>query len=158
MSLMGTAGAAALAGFALGAWTVHRFGGIDGAIASFGRSMARAARDRDEPDPSVYELDGLAHDDSDLDWSGDEITLDDHDAQAATDLEERVLAAFLNDPILSDADVLISAEGDGLVTLHGRLADRRQVEHAATIAGGVPGVAGVANKVRVRRSRRARTR
>jgi hypothetical protein len=158
LSLVGTAGVAALAGFVLGALFEQKLGGVVGVRAGLRRYADGRRRDRDEPGPWVYEMDGLTHDDSDDEAQRDEIVEDESDTRAAVELEERVLNAFLNDPVLREADVEISAADNGLVTLRGRLASREEVQHAATIAGGVPGVAGVANSVRVRRSRRSQTR
>jgi len=62
----------------------------------------------------------------------------------------RVLEAFLNDPVLAERAVEINADDRGNVFLHGRVRAAREVAHAVTIAGGVPGVTAVRQRLRVR--------
>ncbi len=75
------------------------------------------------------------------------------DAEGASEdaeLEERVLEAFANDPVLSERAIEIGSLADGVITLAGRVHSRREVTYASTIAGGTPGVAGVVNRLLVR--------
>jgi len=62
----------------------------------------------------------------------------------------RVLEAFLNDPVLAARPIEIDGEPSGAVFLHGRVWAAREVAHAVTIAGGVPGVTSVRQRIRVR--------
>jgi hypothetical protein len=77
----------------------------------------------------------------------------DDDADDAGDESEiglRVLEAFSNDPILAERAVEIDADDNGRVVLHGDVRTSREVAHAVTIAGGVPGVTGVRQRLSVR--------
>jgi hypothetical protein len=66
------------------------------------------------------------------------------------DLEERVLEAFRNDPILAARAVDIGAIGDGVIELSGWVHAPSEARHALTITGGVPGVESVVNRLDVR--------
>jgi osmotically-inducible protein OsmY len=72
---------------------------------------------------------------------------EDGDGEAA--LDERVLEAFSNDPVLALRAVEIESDG-GAILLHGRVHTAREVQHAVTIARGVPGVVEVRQRLRVR--------
>ena len=152
LAFLGGAGLAAIVGFALGVFVVHKAGGLDGLLRRFARRRAPRLDQSDDPPGSVYEMDGLAHDDSDYSEDEDyDDSEDDSDDSLAIEVENRVLSAFINDPLLSASSIEISAGNDGLVQLHGWVDERADVQHATTIAGGVPGVAAVSNKIRVRR-------
>lgn len=117
----------------------------------------------DEFDEDLDEdLDDLEDDDEDDDDDlddDDEEDLDedeDEDDEAGTDSEvlaSRVLEAFVNDPVLAERDVEIEADDEGTVSLFGRVRTRKEAAHAATIAGGVPGVEEVEDYLRVGRRR-----
>jgi hypothetical protein len=68
-------------------------------------------------------------------------------------IDERVLTAFEQDPVLSECDIEIDEPEHGVIVLAGRVSSEEDVEHALTVAGGVPGVEHVENHVRVRRPR-----
>jgi osmotically-inducible protein OsmY len=77
-------------------------------------------------------------------------------APAATRKENRALrrsvyAAFAKDKSIDAGDIGVSAK-DGAVTLTGTAADAAQIEKAAALAKGVPGVVSVTNKLTVRRN------
>jgi osmotically-inducible protein OsmY len=159
LSLVGSAGLAALAGFAAGVYLMQRLGGIESLLTRLsGRKRHVVFADDDEVSSLFYEMDGLAHDDGDYGTAEDVIEEDAGEEAVASEVAQRVLSAFLNDPVLCKAAVEISAESDGLVKLDGWVDVPSELEHAATIAGGVPGVVGIANRLRVRRPRRAKTR
>jgi hypothetical protein len=159
LSLVGSAGLAALAGFAAGVYLMQRIGGMESLVARLaGRKPRAVIADDDEVSALFYEMDGLAHDDGDYGTAEDVIEGDPGEDAVASEVAQRVLSAFLNDPVLSEAAIEISAESDGVVKLDGWVDAPSELEHAATIAGGVPGVVGVANRLRVRRPRRAKTR
>lgn len=66
------------------------------------------------------------------------------------ELEERVLEAFDNDPTLSERAIEIASTPGGNITLLGWVYTEGEVEYAATIARGVPGVTQVTNRLTVR--------
>jgi hyperosmotically inducible protein len=66
-------------------------------------------------------------------------------------LRKRVYAAFAKDKRIDAGDIGVNAK-DGAVTLTGTAADAAQIETAAALAKGVPGVKSVTNKLTVRRS------
>ncbi|MDR5795722.1 BON domain-containing protein [Caballeronia sp. LZ008] len=66
-------------------------------------------------------------------------------------LRKLVYAAFAKDKSIDAGDIGVSAK-DGAVTLTGTAADAAQIEKAATLARGVPGVTSVTNKLTVRRN------
>jgi hypothetical protein len=81
--------------------------------------------------------------------------LDDEDTDTEIDaddeaLEERVLEAFRNDPILAERAVDIGAIGDGIIELTGWVHEPDEATHAVTITRGVPGVETVVNRLDVR--------
>src|SRR5438105_482321 len=53
-------------------------------------------------------------------------------------LEDRVLEAFRNDPILSERAIDIGSISDGVIELAGWVEDEGESQHAVTIARGVP--------------------
>jgi hypothetical protein len=56
------------------------------------------------------------------------------------ELEERVLEAFRNDPILAERTIDIGGVGDGVIELTGWVEEPDEIAHAVTIARGVPDV------------------
>jgi BON domain len=62
-------------------------------------------------------------------------------------LEERVLEAFRNDPILSTRAVDIGSLRTGVIELAGVVDTAQEAQHAVTIARGVPGVTTVVNRI-----------
>ncbi len=65
-------------------------------------------------------------------------------------LEERVLEAFHNDPVLRERAIDIGAIGSGVVELTGWVQSPGEIGHAVTIARGVPGVDTVVDRLTVR--------
>jgi hypothetical protein len=74
----------------------------------------------------------------------------DEDDSEDAELEERVLEAFANDPVLSERAIEIGSLSDGGITLAGRVHSAHEVTYASTIAGGTPGVVRVVNRLLVR--------
>ncbi|MEX2182791.1 MAG: BON domain-containing protein [Gemmatimonadaceae bacterium] len=105
-------------------------------------------------DEDLDEADEEEEEDDDEDEEEEEEGEDeaeDADEDASDDvIGTRVLEAFLNDPILSKRAVEIDADTQGAVFLHGQVLTAREVSHAVTIAGGVPGVTAVRQRIRVR--------
>ena len=75
---------------------------------------------------------------------------DDLDVDGSMELEERVLEAFSNDPILQERPIDIGAISEGIIELTGWVNAESEVQHAVTVARGVPGVDTVVNRVAVR--------
>ena len=115
--------AGAVLGLAAGLVVADRFGGFSSLTA---RLRERVARRREEEE-SVAEGE-----------EEDEV------------LEERVLEAFRNDPILAERAVDIGAIGDGIIELTGWVHEADEATHAVTITRGVPGVETVVNRLDVR--------
>ncbi|HEU4563294.1 MAG TPA: BON domain-containing protein [Gemmatimonadaceae bacterium] len=129
----------AFAGFAVGVVLAQKVGGIAGITARVRDRLHRGGADELEAgyeDMEDYE---------DMEGEEDEIEEDD----ALTELEERVLEAFRNDPILSERAVDIGAIGEGVIELTGWVNEDDEAEHAVTLARGVPGVDTVVNRLAV---------
>jgi hypothetical protein len=62
-------------------------------------------------------------------------------------LEERVLEAFRNDPILSERAIDIGGIGEDTIELAGWVNNEEEAEHAVVLARGVPGVETVVNRI-----------
>ncbi|MEO7362673.1 MAG: BON domain-containing protein [Gemmatimonadaceae bacterium] len=67
-----------------------------------------------------------------------------------TELEERVLEAFHNDPVLADRAIDIGAIGTGVIELTGWVQASWEIGHAVTLARGVPDVTTVVDRLAVR--------
>lgn len=67
-----------------------------------------------------------------------------------TELEERVLEAFHNDPILAERAIDIGAIGTGVIELTGWVQASWEIGHAVTLARGVPDVTTVVDRLAVR--------
>jgi hypothetical protein len=124
--------AGAILGLAAGLVVADRFGGFS-ALTS--KLRDRVGRIREHDDDDEHEGD---HEDEHEDVEDDEV------------LEERVLEAFRNDPILSERAVDIGAIGDGIIELTGWVHEADEATHAVTITRGVPGVETVVNRLDVR--------
>ncbi len=148
----------AVAGFAVGMYVAQRVGGFSGIAAKL-RPRRRSGELRTE---AFYEADGegFVGEDLDLTDEDDEELVEDELDDADDDdefepedgvpiLEERVLEAFNNDPILSERAIDIGAIGPGDIELEGWVDDDSEAEHAVTLARGVPGVRSVANRLMV---------
>lgn len=80
----------------------------------------------------------------------DEFDGDSEELSPLEELEERVLEAFHNDPVLSERAVDIGAIDDAIIELTGWVYSAEEAEHAVTIARGTPGVDTVVNRLSVR--------
>lgn len=94
----------------------------------------------DEPEPEYDEYGAEVDDEQD--------EMDD-----APRIDERVLAAFEQDPILSQRAIEIDTDEPGTIVLRGAVPSAEDSAHALTIARGTPGVAQVENLLRVRVAR-----
>ena len=129
----------ALAGFAVGMLVAQRVGGFSG-LADRVRRRGLAAVAAEATTPAV--ADDFADYD---DYEDDEI----EEGAEATGLEEHVLEAFRNDPILAERALDIGGIGESTIELAGWVTSEEEAEHAVTIARGVPGVLTVLNRIAI---------
>ena len=129
----------ALAGFAVGMIVAQRVGGFKG--------LVDAVRSRGGPGEALAgEAPVVADDFGDYEeYEDDEIEEQDE----TSGLEEHVLEAFRNDPILSERAIDIGGIGETTIELAGWVATEEEAEHAVTITRGVPGVQTVLNRIAV---------
>ena len=127
----------ALAGFAAGVVVAQKYGGVSGLTDRIRERLGRAQA-------------GDAHDDEHEDYEGADD--DDHERplEPTEELEERVLEAFRNDPILSERAIDIGALDEGIVELTGWVNAADEAEEAVAITRGVPGVDTVVNRLAIR--------
>ena len=128
----------ALAGFAAGMLVAQRVGGFSGLTDRLRRrgGSNAALGPRDEVEDEGEELD---------EYEEDELETEAYDET----LEERVLEAFRNDPILSERAIDIGSVGEGIIELAGWVESDEEAQHAVTIAGGVPDVDTVINRMAI---------
>jgi hypothetical protein len=131
--------AGALAGFAAGMLVAQRVGGFSGLGA---RIRRRGAAFRDEHFRGAH---GVADEDELEDFEEDELESEEYDES----LEERVLEAFRNDPVLSERAIDIGSISQGVIELAGWVETEDEAEHAVTIARGVPAVETVVNRIAI---------
>lgn len=132
----------ALAGFAAGVLVAHRMGGVSGIANRFRERFGSTAEELE--DEAGYETD-------EFDAEFDEIGIGAEEAgEDAEELEQRVLHAYENDPILAERPVDIGAISEGIVELTGWVNSEDEATHAVTLARGVPGVDTVVNRLAVR--------
>ncbi len=86
-----------------------------------------------------------SYDESDNEYDDHERPLD-----PTEELEERVLEAFRNDPILSERAIDIGALDEGIVELTGWVNAADEAEQAVVVTRGVPGVDTVVNRLAIR--------
>ncbi|MFI5256423.1 MAG: BON domain-containing protein [Gemmatimonadales bacterium] len=130
----------AVAGFAVGMFVAQRVGGFSG-LANKVRRGAAEAGDR------LHRRHAVADDFAEYDeFEDDELV---SASAPGSELEERVLEAFRNDPILSERAIDIGGEGDETIELAGWVTSEEEAEHAVVIARGVPGVGTVVNRIAV---------
>lgn len=125
----------AVAGFAVGMVVAQRVGGFSGLKSKLRRRGADVLRAR-------------AHEEAEEEFEDieeDELESGDYDEV----LEDRVLEAFRNDPILSERAIDIGSIGDATIELAGWVETEDEVKHAVTIARGVPGVETVVNRIAI---------
>ena len=120
----------ALAGFALGVLVSNRIGGwpgLRGRLRALAGGPAEATRHAAEVG-EYYDDEEYAEDDEIEEGERDE------------ELEDRVLEAFRNDPILCERAVDIGSLGPGIIELSGWVESEDESQHAVTLARGVPEV------------------
>jgi hypothetical protein len=132
--------AGAVAGFAVGMLVAQRVGGFSGLKSKIRK---RGAAPADATPANPYAAAGDADDFEDVeedDFEGEEYD---------SSLEERVLEAYRNDPILAERAVDIGSISEGVIELAGWVEDEDESHHAVTIARGVPGVETVVNRIAI---------
>jgi len=165
-----------VAGFAVGTYLADRFGGMGGISARVqgrvrsnrGRGGLRAPDDQDEArGESADETDTTFDDDYEeqAEWvsarsaaegtgwsSGSEGDDDETEGFISADpeLEDRVLSAFTNDPVLCERAIDIGAISPSTIELNGTVYTDEEYEHATVVARGVPGVETVVNRLTIR--------
>jgi hypothetical protein len=129
--------AGAIGGFALGMYVAQRVGGLEGLKSKLARVRGAGGKSGPEFEPAADDdFDDIEEDD----FEGDE---------ADQGLEERVLEAYRNDPILAERAVDIGSIGEGIIELAGWVDTEDEAEHAVTLARGVPGVDTVVNRLAI---------
>jgi hypothetical protein len=138
----------ALAGLAAGVLLAQRYGGLSGLGARVRDRVAAARGEERDGDQRPTGYDVPEYEDEPL-AAGDRGT-DEGDMDEGEELEERVLEAFRNDPVLSERAVDIGAVGAGVIELSGWVHSDEESHHAMTVTRGVPGIATVVNRLEVR--------
>ncbi len=149
----------AVAGFAVGMYVAQRVGGFAGLKSRLKKGRAVEAgrpssqfdfadNEFDEVDGETEQVEALGGEDEDEDFNG----MDAVEGEGGDDvplLEERVLEAFNNDPILAERAIDIGSMGRGIIELAGWVDSDDEAEHAMTLARGVVGVETVVNRLMV---------
>ena len=151
----------ALAGIAAGVLLAQRYGGLS----ALSEKVSRGVRDRigdrfgerfgdrfgDRGEGDRREREAAALRDRGIEGGDyDDEPLDDEYADEGEELEERVLEAFRNDPVLSERAIDIGAIGRGIIELTGWVHEEDETQHAVTVTRGVPGVDTVVNRLVIR--------
>ena len=124
--------AGALAGFTVGMLVAQRVGGFSGLSSKLRRRIRRGAAAADD---SLGGAHAVGEDEEEFeDIEEDELESEDYDSG----LEEHVLEAFRNDPILAERAIDIGGIGEATIELAGWVTTDEEAEHAVTIARGVP--------------------
>ncbi|MEO5815387.1 MAG: BON domain-containing protein [Gemmatimonadaceae bacterium] len=128
----------ALAGFAVGMVVAQRVGGFRGLAEKLRRGKPGATDDAGSPVVADDFADYEEYDDDEIEEGAE-----------ATGLEDLVLEAFRNDPVLSERAIDIGGIGDTTIELAGWVKSDEESNLAVTIARGVPGVTTVLNRIAV---------
>jgi hypothetical protein len=132
----------AVAGFAVGMLVAQRVGGFSGLVESVKRRGRTDGLEESEASGPV-----VADDFSEFDDEYDDELED--EGVPNEGLEERVLEAFRNDPILAERAIDIGGIGEETIELAGWVNSEEEAEHAVVLARGVPGVETVVNRIAV---------
>jgi hypothetical protein len=132
----------AAAGFAAGVLMAERFGGFKGLTDRIKDTFGGGTGEEEEE----FDYEGLDDDEFDPDFDDDAETPK-ASLNGAEELEERVLEAFRNDPILSERAVDIGSVEDGIIELTGIVNSDDEAHQAVVVARGVPGVDTVVNRL-----------
>jgi BON domain-containing protein len=132
----------AAAGFAAGVLMAERFGGFKGLTDRIKDTFGGGTGEEEEE----FDYEGLDDDEFDPDFDED-VETPKASLDGAEELEERVLEAFRNDPILSERAVDIGSVEDGIIELTGVVNSDDESHQAVVVARGVPGVDTVVNRL-----------
>jgi hypothetical protein len=135
----------AAAGFAAGVLMAERFGGFKGLTDRIKDTFGGGTGEEEEE----FDYEGLDDDEFDPDFDDDKETPK-ASLNGAEEIEERVLEAFRNDPILSERAVDIGSVEDGIIELTGVVNSDDEAHQAVVVARGVPGVDTVVNRLVIR--------
>jgi hypothetical protein len=135
----------AAAGFAAGVLMAERFGGFKGLTDRIKDTFGGGTGEEEEE----FDYEGLDEDEFDPDFD-DDLEPSKASLNGVEDLEERVLEAFRNDPILSERAIDIGAVEDAIIELTGWVNSDDEAHQAVVIARGVPGVETVVNRLTIR--------
>lgn len=135
----------AAAGFAAGVLMAERFGGFKGLTERIKDTFRGGTGEEEEE----FDYEGLDEDEFDPDFD-DDLEPSKASLNGGEELEERVLEAFRNDPILSERAVDIGAVEDEIIELTGWVNSEDEAHQAVVIARGVPGVETVVNRLTIR--------
>jgi hypothetical protein len=138
----------AAAGFAAGVLMAERFGGFKGLTERIKETFGAGGGAGEEEEDFDYE--GLDEDEFDPDFDDEDLEPSKASLNGVEELEERVLEAFRNDPILSERAIDIGAVEDGIIELTGWVNSDDESHQAVVIARGVPGVDTVVNRLAIR--------
>jgi len=139
----------AAAGFAAGVLMAERFGGFKGLTDRIKDTFGAGGAGEEEED---FDYEGLDEDefDPDFDEGDEDLKPSKSSLNGVEELEERVLEAFRNDPILSERAIDIGAVESGIIELTGWVNSDDESHQAVVIARGVPGVDTVVNRLAIR--------
>jgi hypothetical protein len=137
----------AAAGFAAGVLMAERFGGFKGLTDRIRDTFGAGGAGEEEEE---FDYEGLDEDEFDPDFDEDDVEPSKASLNGTEELEERVLEAFRNDPILSERAIDIGAVEDGIIELTGWVNSEDESHQAVVIARGVPGVDTVVNRLAIR--------
>jgi hypothetical protein len=141
----------AVAGFAVGMYVAQRVGGFGGLARRLRRKRRAELAEPAEGSQAAGQFDEIEELDE-AEGYADSTRDEDEDFNGMDDtgtpiLEERVLEAFNNDPILAERAIDIGSVGEGIIELAGWVETDDEAEHAMTVARGVPGVDTVVNRL-----------
>lgn len=149
----------AVAGFAVGMYVAQRSGGFRGLTERFTKGVGADSGPRQRHYGLASEQFEFEAEDEIEDEGAYASSIDDEDFNGMDDpgdagdgvplIEERVLEAFNNDPILAERAIDIGAVGSGIIELSGWVDSDDEAEHAMTVARGVPGVETVVNRLMI---------
>lgn len=141
----------ALAGLAAGVLLAQRYGGLTGLGARVRDRMATARGETRDGDQRPTGLDVPEYDDEPL-AAGAAGGRDPGESSMSDgeELEERVLEAFRNDPVLSERAVDIGAVAANTIELSGWVHSDEEAHHAVTVTRGIVGIDTVVNRLEVR--------
>ena len=138
----------AVAGFAAGVLMAEQFGGFRGITDRIKDRFGGAGDDL--LDDGELEEDDFDSEDDDYDDADEFGAAYVAPIKGSDELEERVLEAYRNDPLLSERAIDIGAIQEGIIELTGWVNAEDEARQAVDVARGVPGVETVVNRLAVR--------